>query len=368
MTARPGTGYPAARRMRAPQIFCVMGIGLMLGFLLYIGRGIVVPVIYGLLITVVITAVAAQVRALPLSRRLPHSVSLWLSALLIGGALAWIAGLLATNVSQFIQRAPQYQATLLSTIQTAATALGIEREPSWQTLRQDMLARINLQALLQSVAGSALSIIGGVVIVGLNVAFLLLERGSFQTKLSLLFADPDAGARVGRILAEINGKVGRYLAVKTLINVALGAISWAIMAAWGLEFALFWAILIGLVNYIPYLGTFIGVAFPVLMAVVQFGDVGTVLSLTLALSAAQFGIGNVVEPQIMGKSLNVSPFVILVALTVWGSLWGLSGAILAVPMTAAMVIAMAPFATTRAFAILLSQDGAIGLPAPVSSG
>jgi predicted PurR-regulated permease PerM len=68
----------------------------------------------------------------------------------------------------------------------------------------------------------------------------------------------------------------------------------------------------------------------------------------------------VIEPQAMGNSLNLSPWVILVALTIWGSLWGLSGAVFSVPITAVMVVVFSEFASTRPLAVLLSKDGSVG--------
>ena len=125
----------------------------------------------------------------------------------------------------------------------------------------------------------------------------------------------------------------------------------------GVEFATFWAVLIGLLNYIPYIGSFLGVVLPVAFALVQFADLNVVLALLLALSAAQFVIGFFLDPYLMGNSLNLSPFVILVSLAVWSALWGIAGAFLAVPMTACMALVFAEFDGTRPIAVLLSKNG-----------
>jgi predicted PurR-regulated permease PerM len=135
------------------------------------------------------------------------------------------------------------------------------------------------------------------------------------------------------------------------------------MAVFGVEFAVFWAIVIAVVNYIPYVGSAIGTAFPVALALVQFSDINAVLLLLAALIAAQVVVGNVIEPQVMGGSMNLSPYVILIALTAWTSLWGVAGAIFSVPITAIMVIVFSEFTRTRPLAVLLSRDGRIDDPA-----
>jgi AI-2 transport protein TqsA len=95
----------------------------------------------------------------------------------------------------------------------------------------------------------------------------------------------------------------------------------------------------------------------VLMAIVQFGDLGTILTLLVALSAVQFVIGNFLDPYVMGNSLNLSPFAILISLAVWSELWGIPGAFLAVPITAIITIVFSEFPGTRPVAVLLSKSG-----------
>ncbi len=88
------------------------------------------------------------------------------------------------------------------------------------------------------------------------------------------------------------------------------------MALYGLEFAALWAVLAAFLNFIPYVGSVLGVLLPALMAVVQFQELGPIVTLVLALTAAQFAIGNFLDPYVMGNSLNMSPFAILISLAV----------------------------------------------------
>lgn len=95
------------------------------------------------------------------------------------------------------------------------------------------------------------------------------------------------------------------------------------------------------------------------MAIVQFGDMNTIVTLALALVVVQFAIGNFLDPYLLGNSLNLSPVAILVSLSIWSGLWGLTGAFLAVPITAVFAIVFSRFAATRPIAVLLSQKGAV---------
>ena len=98
-----------------------------------------------------------------------------------------------------------------------------------------------------------------------------------------------------------------------------------------------------------------------LLFVVLFihGTMGPFIIIAVGLGAAQFVIGNVLEPRMMGKSLNLSSLVVIISLAVWGSIWGVTGMFLSVPITVIMMIVLAEFQQTRPIAILLSADGKI---------
>ncbi len=156
-------------------------------------------------------------------------------------------------------------------------------------------------------------------------------------------------------MTDINLQIRQYLAVKTLINLILGLVSYSILLLLGVDFTLFWAVTIALLNYIPYVGSYIGVAFPVILSLGQFASLPTTFVLLVLLTSAQVFVGNVLEPRWIGRQLNMSPFVVLVALSVWSALWGIPGAILAVPMTSILMIITSNFEATRFVAVLLSE-------------
>ena len=328
------------------------------GWVLYIGKAVWVPIIFGAVVVYVIVGVTDALRRVPWAGPvLPLQIRYILSILFIGFAVLTIGRLVIANKDQVIALAPQYQEALLATIQKLAVVFKLETEPTWTTLRQDMLARINLKALLGSTLASVSSIAVTLVVVLLYTVFLLVEQHSFGGKLAQLSSDPRSVARIGSIIGAINRRIGTYLALKTMLSVLLGAVSWLIMLAFGLKFAAFWAVLIALLNYVPYIGSFLGVLFPVTMAIVQFANPNDVLAVFLPLTALQFLIGNFLDPYVMGNSLNLSPFAILVSLATWSALWGIPGAFLAVPITAIMAIVFSEFAGTRPLAVLLSRDG-----------
>lgn len=331
-----------------------------IGWVFYVGKGIFVPIVFSALVVYVIDGVTRLVFKVPVvGRLLPQSLGYAVSAVVIAWALAAIASLVAGSLGNIYGLAPQYAASLLNTIQDIAARLGIETTPTWETLRRDLLAQVNTQRLIGSTVISVTSIVSGLLVVLLYVTFLLVERSAFTSKLANISSDPQRVANVQRIIDHVNARIGTYLALKTAVSAVQGLVSWVILALFGVEFAAFWAVLIGLLNYVPYIGSVLGVTLPVAFATMQFADLNHVLLILLALAVSQFVIGFFLDPYLMANSLNLSPFVILVSLAVWSALWGIAGAFLAVPITACIALVCAEFEATRPIAVLLSRDGRV---------
>jgi AI-2 transport protein TqsA len=335
-------------------------LAIAVGWVLYIGRDVFIPIVFSMLVVYVIIGTSRLLARIPgVGPVLPSKVRGGLSILLMVSVLCALAWLVMANMDQMIAKAPQYQSSLVSLVQRGAVTLGIETEPSWESIRGDVLAQVNLQRLVALMMLSLTSILASLTIIALYVVFLLLEHGPFAKKIGNLSGDPERTAQIRRIITDVNTRIGTYLALKTLISILLGVLSWAILAWMGVEFAVFWALVIGLLNYVPYIGSVLGVLVPVLFALLQFGDFRSVLVVAFGLSVTQFLTGNILDPFLMGNSLNLSPFVILVSLAVWSALWGIPGAFLAVPITASIAMILAEFAGTRPISVLLSRDGKV---------
>ena len=135
----------------------------------------------------------------------------------------------------------------------------------------------------------------------------------------------------------------------------MGVAGYAVLVYFGVNNAVFWALIFGVLNFIPYVGPVIGVALPFLAAVVQFGDIQDPVIVAVLLSLIAFIVGNIIEPKIFGNSLNLSPIVFMIALSVWGSLWGIIGMILCIPIMVGIIIALSGFEKTRKYALLMTE-------------
>lgn len=325
------------------------------GWLLTIGQNFLLPLFAAVISMYILGSLTKWLGTLALLKKSPE----WLRRLLVlAGFIVVVLGLshiVITTGERIVNSAAAYQHNLEKMIIDINAKFGGTHDPDWQWLREITLGRLDMRALFTTLMSSLSSLTGAVVLVVVYAMFLINERGQFSNKFAQAF--PGQGAdQTKQLLLDINQKIGEYLAIKTLINVILAVISLVIMWLCGVEYALFWALVIGLLNYIPYIGSLLGVIFPVLLTLLQFGSIERTLLVAVLLTCAQMYVGNILEPKMIGKQVNLSPFVTLVSLSLWSSLWGVAGAVLAIPLTSMLVIILGAFELTRPFAILLVDD------------
>ena len=189
----------------------------------------------------------------------------------------------------------------------------------------------------------------------LYLAFLFAEQHTFSKKMAGLFTNDNRFQNFQVSLHKIDVAIKSYLWIKTVAGIS----ALIVFKLVGLEFALFFAALLFLMNYIPFIGAVIGLLFPVIMALVQFKTLTPCLIIISAITVFGFAIANIFEPKMMGKTMNLSPLAILLALAIFGTLWGIIGMIVSVPITVTIMIATVSFPHTRGIALLLSENGEV---------
>jgi len=273
---------------------------------------------------------------------------------LIVTLLGFVMAGIVENIGAFHAQTDAYQMRLNELSDHVYHALGgAGPAPTVQT----MLSRIDAGQVLTAIAAGFESIIGNGVFILIYLGFLLAAASRLPAKLNQLFSDPDERRHARAVITAIRESMEQYLWVQTVLSVITTILTYFTLLALGLDHALFWAMLIFFLNYIPTVGSILAVALPSLFALVQFPHVAPALLVALGIAFWQFAIGNVLAPRMTGKSLNLSPLVVLLALAIWGSIWGITGAFLAAPLTVMIMIILAQFKPSRWIAILLSADG-----------
>ncbi len=351
------------------RTFFGLSIAVLIGLIAYIGRGVLIPLVVAGFLCFLIYTLKENVRRAPLvGKYIPNWCGFMIAFALIGGGVFLFVEIIKSNVEVLLEEWPSYEARLSTILQDVLAFIrsidflprefagGIEElQQSAVNLIQPVLAR--LAGSLSALTSNFLTFIT----IFLYLVFMLIERGRIFKKINLLGADDRERRVINETLGDIGMMVRQYITVKTMSNLITASISFVIMLIIGIQFAGFWALLIFILNYIPIFGAASAITLPVMLALVQ-PDGGGVRLATIALVSligAEQVMSNGIEPRLVGRSLNLSPLVILFSLSVWGTLWGFSGLLLSVPITVTVMIVLTQFKSTRAIAVMLSDDGKI---------
>jgi predicted PurR-regulated permease PerM len=259
------------------------------------------------------------------------------------------------NIVGIVEAMPEYQEKLSIKISQVNHAWDLNLPSDFSGAFQN-LDLVQVTGLLLRTATDIASNAGVIII---YLVFMLIEYTYLDQKLEALFAKGVHLNRSKEIIAKIGTQVGFYLRIKTLISLATALASYAVMEALQIDFPIFCAFLIFILNYIPTIGSIVATVFPCIIAFVQFDTFAPLILLILGLALIQFALGNVIEPRVMGSSFNLSGLLIILSLMLWGYLWGIIGMILSVPILVILSIILTNFPQTRWLAILMSQNGNI---------
>jgi len=317
------------------------------------GAPFLIPIVIAFLITVLIGAGADRLQRLGL----PEPFASLSAIALFVVVIVIVFNILAAQTDDVARAWPNYVQRFNILAEQVLGWVG----PDLAEKIRESIRNIELIGRLPGLIGSAGSLAATASLVALYVGFLMAERGRLGPKIDRLAESGGDARRIKRAIGDITESVRRYLWIKTILSVFTAGISYAVLKALAVDFAETWALLIFLLNYIPSIGSILGVVFPALLALIQFDTLWEFFIIAVLLAGTQFIIGNVIEPRLMGRSLNLSPFVVIASLAFWGMIWGVIGAFLSVPMTTAFVIVCSHVPSLRWIAILLLADSRAAL-------
>lgn len=335
-------------------------IGIVLLILIY-GRPFLVPIVVGFLVFTVLAAGIDKVSRIRMGRIAPPY---WLAAIvglvLLGAVMFVLYSIVSGELLLMIAEWPTMLERMQRVIASLSEWLGQDLAGSIRVALADFNVVNGLRGLVTP-AGVA---IASIVVVLLYVGFMFVESGHFPQKIDRLFNDPARAAEVKETGRRIIAGVHRYLLLKTLLSAGNTLAAYAVLKIMGVDFAETWALLTFFLNFIPKIGSITGTVLPSLFALLQFQEFQPVFFVVVGLTIVHAVTGEVVEPMVMGKTLNLSSLVIMAALTFWAMVWGIAGAFLAVPLMAVILTICAKIPALRPIAIMLSSDGDLDIEEP----
>lgn len=184
----------------------------------------------------------------------------------------------------------------------------------------------------------------------------LLELEPLGRRLGTI-GDGTAGAAAIDLAAEIGGRLQTYMLVRFAMSVLTGLGFWAFTAACGLDLAREWGVIAFVLNFIPFIGSFVATLLPTLFAAAQYQSFSSAITVFVGLNIVQFVVGSYIEPRVAGRAVSLSPFMVLFAVFFWAMLWGIAGAFIGVPILIALASICARYPATRGIAAALSGGG-----------
>jgi len=213
----------------------------------------------------------------------------------------------------------------------------------------DTVVRLQQPALADTLFASLSEFASGLVL-GLVLAyFLLANEGAFLHRIAALITGASEVAIAGDGMRQIQNDISKYLFTITMINAALGLVVGCIMYATGMPNPMLWGIMAGVLTFVPYLGPTVGVGIVLLVGLVSFDRISDALIPPLLYTVAAILEGMIITPMVLGYRLTLNPVAIFLWLVLWNWLWGIPGAVIAVPMLVVVKIlcdnlpSMAPF-------------------------
>jgi predicted PurR-regulated permease PerM len=311
-------------------------------YTLHLAQAFVLPIVLAVLLDFMLSPV---VRALK-KRRIPEPVGAGLIILGLLGALGAGGWYLAEPAADWIRRVPESTAAVQRKLQTMrgsveqVTKAAEQVEKATEVAASEGVRQVEIKgpSLSNQLFGGTASLLSGATVVLFLTYFLLAVGDLFLQKLVAVlpqFKDKKTAVSIAR---ETEAQISVYLFTSTLINVGVGVVTAIAMWLVGMPNAALWGVVAAVLNFVPYVGALVNMVVLALAAFVTFDSV----SRALLVPAVFFGInlieGNLVTPMILGRRMRLNTVALFIGFVFWWYIWGVAGAILAVPMLAALKI------------------------------
>lgn len=328
-----------------PRTVALVGLFLLAGFYtLHFARPVLLPVVLGILVSFVLDPLVGQLERI----HVPRGVGAATVLLALLGGTGYGVYRLASPAAQWIEQAPRNFQELEAKLRELKQPV---EEVERATQEVERIARVGQRegddarevrvrepTLGEKILGGMREFLASGVVMVVLLYFLLASGDLFIRKLARVLPTISEKRRAVTVIKEVRAEVSGYLVALSLVNVGLGT-SVAI-ALWLLDMPnpILWGAVAGLLNFVPYLGPLAGILLVGFASLLAFEEIGRALLPPLAYLVLNTLEGSFVTPTIMGRRLAVNPVAVFLGLLFWGWIWGIPGALMAVPIIATVKI------------------------------
>ncbi len=325
------------------------------GFVLHQLKSIFIPLMVSVLLSFVFDPMVNFLQHL----KVPKFLALLITLIFVFIFFYLLGVIIYASIAAFTEEFPKYQFKFIAVYQKILGALEIPKEDVTNYLKQvnwsDLWKNFSVSSFITSIAGSFISFLTNLLLVLIFTIYIMLGKQHFINKIEKAFPGPQSG-KIATIAKNINKGVQKYLVAKTMISLVTGIIVTMILLIFRIDFAIVWGLFTFLLNFIPTIGSIVATMPPILVAFFQYGSIFPAIWVTLLLIGTQMTMGNIIEPRVMGKSLNLSPLGVMLSLIFWALIWGPVGMVLAVPISSAAQIISANIDKLRPLSVMLGGE------------
>jgi predicted PurR-regulated permease PerM len=309
-------------------------------YTLYFARDFFLPVMLAIVFMFLLTPLIRMLKSV----RVPEALGSAIVIVTVAVCIGFLAFELSGPLTEWLEKAPEIGAKLQAKAQplrkyfarVSNTSEQVEKLTTTAVAAKDEPQRVELKkpSLLDSLLTRTSKLVFSSLVVIVLLYFLLASGDLFLTKLVHVLPTLSDKKKAVQIAREIENNISTYLSTIAMINTGIGILSGLLFWAFGLPNPALWGAIAGLLNFIPTVGALSVAILITLVSIASFGSFTHAVMVPLSFLALTVATGTFVSPLVMGHRLTLNPVVIFLGLSFWGWLWGLPGALLAVPMLA----------------------------------
>ena len=319
---------------------------------LYFGKFLLLPLLFALLIFLVLKSLSEKLITIKINGYgLNYNKSFLVICLSVLYIIYLIGFLIEINLSNVLSNSENYQKNFLLILNFIEEK---NLKPFLSTF-EEIITNINLNKIFSKTLEVFADMAGNFSLVLIYLVFFFLEEKFFKSKIKKIFINKSSQI----IFQKINDQIYNYFQIKIFTSMITGLLTFIILFFSSNDLSIFFGILAFILNFIPFIGSLISIILPFLFSLIQDIDFFSSMTILIFLFLIQMLIGNFFEPKLMGKSLNLSPMIMLITLSIMGKLWGISGMFLSVPLLVILLIIFSNIKSTKKIAIFLSEKGNI---------
>jgi predicted PurR-regulated permease PerM len=328
---------------------------IVVGTLCKVLSSVVIPIVLAVFLALTFIPVVQKINK---KFKIPWVLTVLLIDILLLAAIAAISTLLFNSLSTITSEYPKYESRFMSIYRLIADTFNLEFDAG-KSFGENVWNILKVRELVQRIAiflsSGLVSFSKSLLVIFLLFTFLLIELRVGVKKINTAFADKAKG-KIFRISQQIVTETVRFLSIKFFISLATGILVGIGTSIIHLDFPIVWGFIAFIMNFIPTFGSIISTLITTIFALLQFyPSWGKVIYIFVLMLSVNMVLGNIIEPRTEGKHLGLSPFVILVSLSIFGWIWGFAGMIIAVPMTVIIKIICENVSFLHGIAVLLGN-------------